>query len=195
MGVRVGSRFCVPIILAGVSAVALSAQDPGLPPEWEVQKNMSLLVEQTRRLGPLLEEAKPKAWIEKGAPDTYADQLSSTIAEQDYLLGSAEKLAADPERLSLALETYFRLQFLEVMLDSLNEGIRRYQDTALADRIRGVMTDGAVEREKLRQYVLRLASLKEEQFKVMDQEAQRCRALLLRQPPAAKDTEKKAVRK
>ena len=195
MGVCVRGRLYLLIVLAALPAAALGAQNPGLPPEWELQKNMGSLVEQIRRLGPLLQEAKPDTWIEKGAPDTYKAQLVSTLAERDYLLQSTEKLAAEPERLSLALESYFRLQFFETMLDSLNEGIRKYQNPALADQIRGVTTDGAVEREKLRQYLLQLTSLKEEQFKVMDQEAQRCRTMLLRQPPAPKSTEKKAVRK
>ena len=104
-------------------------------------------------------------------------------------------LSADPERLSLALELYFRVQSLDQMAESLNAGIRKYQSPELANLIRERLSATSAGREKIKQYIVLLAAVKEGQFKVMDEEAQRCRGMLSRQAPArdgrAQQTEKK----
>jgi len=189
-------RVCVPgLALAALWVPLLRAQDAGLPPEWEVRKNLASLVEQTNRLGPLLSAVKPETWVEKGAPEAYQAQWKSVLSQSDYLVGSAGELAADSERLTVALETLFRMQSLDSLLVSLQEGIAKYQNPALAELLRGAMSDGAAGQEWLRQYVVQLASVKEGQFKVMDAEAQRCRTMLLRQPPPQKSPDKKALPK
>lgn len=160
------------------------AQSPGLPPEWEVRDSLTSLAEQVGRLKPILQEVNPEDWSRKGAPEAYQAQWKSIAAEIEYLMRSTKELSDQPERLTLALETLLRMQALESMLASINEGIRRYQNPALADLLRGVMSDNAVHREKLRQYVVQLAEVKEHELKVMHEEAQRCRASLSRQPPA-----------
>jgi hypothetical protein len=182
----------LPVTLVTLWLPALNAQTAGLLPEWEVRGNLTSLVEQTQRLKSILQAAKPNQWSEKGAPDTYQAQWKSILAEIDYVERSAGELAAEPERLTPALETYFRMQSLDYMLGSISEGVRRYQDPALADLISGAMTASALQREKLREYVVQLAASKEQQFKVMDEEAQRCRALLSSQPPARRNPERKA---
>ena len=163
-------------------APCLRAQSEGLPPEWEVRKDLDSLVDQTRRLKPLLDAVKPAEWVQKGAPAAYEGQLKSVMAESDYLVRSAGELAKEPERLTIAIEAYFRMQSRNALLISLSEGIARYQNPALADLVRGAMAEGAAAGEKLRQYVVSLAALKEGQLRVADQEAQRCRTNLLRQP-------------
>ena len=158
------------------------AQAPGLPPEWEIHENMGSLAKQVQRFKRILEEVEPKGWIEKGAPDTYQQQWKSVGDEIGFLLQSTQELAKQPERLTLALETLFRIQSLDLMLRSMDEGVRKYQNPALADLLRATMTDVNVQQEKLRQYVVALAAVKEQEWKIMDQEAQRCRALLSRHP-------------
>jgi hypothetical protein len=180
VGVRV--RVCLAVVGAMGWTVCLRAQSEGLPPEWEVRKDLESLVEQTGRLKPLLDAVKPGEWIQKGAPAAYQGQWKSVQAESDYLVRSAGELAKSPERLTIALETYLRLQSRDALLVSLIEGIAKYQNPALADLVRGVMVDGAAAGDKLRQYVVRLAALKEGQLSVADQEAQRCRSMLLKQP-------------
>ena len=129
-------RVCVPgLALAALWVPLLRAQDAGLPPEWEVRKNLGSLVEQTNRLGPLLSAVKPETWVEKGAPEAYQTQWKSVLSQSDYLVGSAGELAADPERLTVALETLFRMQSLDSLLVSLQEGIAKYQNPALAELI------------------------------------------------------------
>jgi hypothetical protein len=183
------------VILATLWLPVLGAQTADLPPEWEIRASLTSLVEQTQRLKPMLEAAKPEQWPQEGAPSTYQAQWKSIMAEIDYIGRSAGELAGEPERLTLSLNTYFRMQSLDSMLNSLNEGIRKYQNPALADLISGAMTASAAQREKLRQYIVQLAAAKEQQFRVMDQEAQRCRAMLSRQPAAKSSPEKKAETK
>jgi hypothetical protein len=195
MSGSVGGKVRLATALVMIGAGCACGQPSGVRQEWEVRQDLADLVQQTGRLKPLLDAVKPAEWVAKGAPDSYTAQWDSIVAESDYLTRSAGELAADPERLSLALETYLRLESLDAQLDSLNEGIRKYQNPALADLVRSAMTDGAPARSKLRQYLVQLAELKEGQLRVADKEAQRCRTILLQQTPAKKDQGKKAAPK
>ncbi len=186
---------CVLLALAAPCVPRLLGQSAGLPPEWEVRKDLALVADQTSHLKPLLDAVKPSEWAQKGASEAYIQQWKSVLAESDYLVRSTQELAARPERLTLALETYLRLQSWDALLDSLNEGVRKYQNAALADLIQSARSDGAAGRDKLQQYVVQLAALKEEQLRVADQEAQRCRGILLRQGPAQRDQGRKAETK
>jgi len=82
------------------------------------------------------------------------------------------------------LEVYFRAQFLSEVIGSLDQGIRRYQNPALADLVNSELDGVATGGRKLRQYIAQLAAAQENQFKVMAAEAQRCRVSLSGQAPA-----------
>lgn len=164
-----------------VSLPAL-AQNAGLEPEWEARKMLANLSTETQRFKPILDQVNPQAWVAAGAPETYIAQLKSTKAEIGYLEVTTKALAEQPERLTLALEAFFRLQSLEAFLRSLSDGIRRYQNPAVADLLNGLMNETLASRERLRAYVVELASVKEQELSVMDREAQRCRAMISRQP-------------
>lgn len=170
-------------VLLGSPAMA-RAQEAGVAPPWEVRKNVSALAEQARRLEPVLEQLRPAEWVRQGAPEAYTAQLKSTREQLGGFLDSAAKLTREPERLTAALEVFFRLDSLGATLGSLAAGVRKYQNPALADLLESMVAEGAANRERLRQYVADLAADQEHAFKVADQEAQRCRAQLSRQPPA-----------
>lgn len=179
------------ILLLLISAAApAAAQEPGLTSEWDIRQTLEGMAEQARKVKPVLDEVAPKSWLEKGAPDGYIAQFKQVQDELGYFTDTSQALARQPERLTLALEAYFRLQSLESKLGSLAEGVRRYQNAALGDLLMGVVNENAANRAKLRQYITDLAAMKEEEFKVADREAQRCRGVLSRQPqqrpPAAK---------
>jgi hypothetical protein len=182
-------------VLAVLWLPLAGSQTTDLPPEWDVRANLASLVAQNQRLMPMLEAVKPEQWSQKGAPEAYQAQWKSIVAEIGYIGHAAGELERDPERLTLALETHFRQQSLDAMLNSLSEGISRYHNPALADLLRGAMTASAAEREKLRQYIVQLAAAQEQELKVMDQEAQRCRAMSSRQPPARVAPARKAENK
>ena len=160
------------------------AQAPtaGVLSEWDVQKLMQNLETQAKHLSPVIDQIKPETWIANGAPETYVSQWKSGQAELKYLLQASDALIKQPERLTLALETYFRMQAMESTLGSLIEGIRKYQNPALADLVQSVVNENGSNRDKLRQYIQDLAAQKEQEFQVADREAQRCRGTILKQP-------------
>ena len=119
----------------------------------------------------------PQEWVSKGAPQTYVTQWKGAEDELRYLVDSANALKKQPERLTFALDTYFRLQGLTARLDSLVDGVRKYQNPAVGDLLIGVLIDNSANRDKLRQYITDLAATKEQEFEVADKEAQRCRGI------------------
>jgi hypothetical protein len=162
-----------------------AAQEAGVPTEWDVQKLVEAIASQSGRVLPLIEQIRPKEWIARGASDTYVQQWDSAHSQAASLKLSSDNLVREPARLTAALDTYFRLQNLETVLTSLVDGVRKYQNPALADLLRSVMSESSTSRQHLRQYLTDLAAVKELEFKVMDQEAQRCRESISRQPIAA----------
>ena len=76
------------------------------------------------------------------------------------------------------------MQAMDSTLGSLVEGVRKYQNPALAELAQTFVAENSTNRDRLRQYISDLASQKEQEFKVVDREAQRCRAALLNQTPA-----------
>jgi len=174
-------------MLLPLSAVA---QQPGVLTEWDVQKVIETIASQTARLQPLIAEIRPKDWTAKGAPDAYIQQWASVRTEAQSLKRSSDNLVREPARLTAAVDTYFRLQDLEGSLGSLIEGVRKYQNPALADLLRGVLAENDSSRQKLRQYVVDLTAVKEQEFKIADKEAQRCREAATR-PGGAAQTKKK----
>lgn len=183
------STFLCATVLWAFSAGGLAAQSGGIPPEWEVRKQMTALAEHVQRVEPVLEQIHPEEWVKKGAPQAYVGQLSRTRAEIGYLVGSTKELAAHPERMTTALDTFFRMESVDAMLRSVAAGIRKYQNPAVAELLQGLIADTSADRDKLRQYLVDLAADREQQYKVMDQEAQRCRSTLSRQErPAARPT-------
>jgi hypothetical protein len=51
----------------------------------------------------------------------------------------------------------------------------------VAELVQGIMNENGGDRDRLREYVRDLATEKEQEFKIADQEAQRCRGTLMRE--------------
>jgi len=142
------------------------------------------MVSNANRLDPILAQLNPEAWKEAGAPAAYVQQLQSTRRALQYLQVSADRLSKDPNRVTYAMDTYFRLQSMEQMLGSLATGVRRYQNPAIGDLLSGIADENAANRQFLEQYLKDLAAVREAEFQIADAEAQRCRGILSKQPPA-----------
>src|SRR5579871_4103790 len=127
------SLFAAAILAATWCPDAARAQNPasGVSSEWDVRKLLDSLSTQADHLKPVVDQVHPEQWVSKGAPDAYVAQFKSAQAEIQYLLTSSNALSREPERLTLALDTYFRMQAMENTLASLSEGIRKYQNPAL----------------------------------------------------------------
>jgi hypothetical protein len=173
------------LILALMAPFGLLAQQAGVPTEWDVQKLVQAIAAQSVRLQPLIVEIHPKDWIAAGAPDAYVQQWDSARAQAETLKLSSDNLVREPARLTAAFDTYFRMQNLEISLTSLIEGVRKYQNPALADLLRSVLSENSSTGQQLRQYLVDLAAVKEQELKVLDQEAQRCRQAVSRPAGAA----------
>ncbi|MGD0299700.1 MAG: hypothetical protein ABSE86_21625 [Bryobacteraceae bacterium] len=181
-----------PFLLLTVSVVFGQSAQPssGVSSEWDIRKLLDSLDLEAQHLKPVIDQVKPEAWAAKGASTTYVAQWKSAQAELKYFLSSSEALSRQPEKLTSALDTYFRMQALESTVSSVVEGVRKYQNPALANLMQGVVGENNANRDRLRQYVQDLAAQKEQELQVADREAQRCRDTLTRQP-----TTKKAVSK
>lgn len=182
-------KFAFSILLACLSAMAFAqtaAPPAGVSSEWDVRKLLDSLDSQAEHLKPVMDQIKPETWVAKGAPEAYVAQGKSAQAELRYLLASSQALSRDPEKLTLALDTYLRMQAMESTLGSLIEGIRKYQNPALADLAQALVTENSTNRDRLSQYLRDLAAQKEQEFQVADHEAQRCRGMLLSQPAPKK---------
>lgn len=154
-------------------------------PEWEARRDIPSLPDKIRKLLPVLEQLQPQDWVAKGAPEAYVQQWKSAQDEVGYLQQTVDSLAKDPERLTLALEAYFRLQAIDTRLGNLVDAIRKYQNPALADLLQSMAAETSTVRVGLQQYITDVAAHREAEWRVMQSEAQRCRTELTA-PPARK---------
>ena len=143
------------------------------------------------RLLPVLDRLDAPAWVAKGASETYVQQLESSKQQTHALADEATAMARNPEKLSGALQLFFRMEALENMLNSLQEGARKYQAPQVAQALAALFGEGGVNREHLRGYIVNLAAEREHQFEVMDREAQGCRATLMAPAPPKTSGRKK----
>ncbi|HWB98171.1 MAG TPA: hypothetical protein VG672_15760 [Bryobacteraceae bacterium] len=170
-------------LAAGLSAQQPAAQPRNSAPLWDVRAILKEISAHAGRLVEALDKMDPKGWVSKGAPDGYVVQWNSAKVQAKALSDDAITLSRDPEKLSFALQTFFRMQALEYMLRSLEQGVRKYQSPALADLLGGLIGENGANRERLQTYITDLANDREQQFAVMDREAQRCRGFLAAQTP------------
>jgi hypothetical protein len=174
-------KYLLPFLIL---LLALPAGAQGVSAPWDISQTLTSLAEQSQRLLPILEQLTPEKWEARGAPAAYTAQWRNARSEVGYLLGAAEAMKKQPEKLTLGLETLFRLQAVEAQVNSLIDGVRRYQNPAVGDLLVSVVSANSGNRDQLRQYITDLAQTKEQEFQVVDREAQRCRGTLMRQPPA-----------
>lgn len=166
-------------------------QQQGVSTEWEIGKTLEGIASHATRLDPILDQLQPQDWVAKGAPEQYVTQWKNSRTEAKALAQAAEALKQKPDRLPDALQVLFRIQSLHTMLQSLGEGIRKYHNPAVADLLNAVVAEGGANRARLQQYIVDLATEKEQEFRVADQEAQRCRESISRQPAPARRTDRK----
>lgn len=170
-------------------AAALFAQGPsqkqvaGLETDWDIAVTIQEIGAHADRLLPMLERIDARTWVEKGASDTYLAQLQTSKVQARALGEGAKMLASSPQRLSVALELFFRIKGLETMLTSLQEGMRKYQSPQDAQELARLEAENGASRDRFQRYIVDLASAREQDLQVMDREAQRCRAIVTQATP------------
>jgi hypothetical protein len=153
---------------------------------WENSPHAAELAAQADRLRPLLAQLKPDEWVANGAPDTYVKQLRGAEQELAELSALAKLLDQQPQKLTVALETYFRLQSLEWRFESLIAVVSKYQSPGMGDQLLSVLRGNSANRDGLRVYITELAARKEQEFTIVNQDAQTCRTQLSQIPTAAR---------
>jgi len=179
-------RVIVGILLAvaacGQAAFA-QTDAAGLEPAWNIAVIVEQIGKDTARLLPVLDTVNAADWVSRGASDTYLAQLQSSKDQARAIAAEAQALSRNPEKLSAGLQLFFRFEGLESMLNSIEDAARRYQSAQVAQTLASTFAESGANRERFRSYIVNLAAEREHQFEVMDQEAQRCRGLILAPPP------------
>ena len=166
-------------VLWSVFACGASAQQP---PDPQVLAAFHGIAQHASRLLPMLEQVRAKEWVSQGAPETYALQVERARQQIQAIGTEMDLVAQHPEAMQDCMKALFRVQTFHGGLDSLLGGLRRYQNPALADLIQSVAAEDQGDIERLQSYILQLADEKEQEFQVVEHEAQRCRADLSRNP-------------
>jgi hypothetical protein len=169
-----------------------SATVPGLEAPWDLRKILTDIVNDTQQLQPLLAQMNPQQWHDqKGAASTYIIQWQTAQRQVNDVLYTARQLSQKADSLSLALDAYFRLEALDVTARSLEQGAQAYANRATADRLNVLIAHNFNNRERFRDYIRDLAASNEQNFKIADDEAQRCRGIITNVPaPASKRSKK-----
>lgn len=153
----------------------------GSTPDWDVKAMAEQIGAEIGRLRPFLERLQPERWTAAGAPQVYEKQHKDCLAMVGYAQNAAARLAAQPGRLSLAVETLVRLETLVQYASGISQAVRRYQNPAVADLMDGEISSASFGRQWLRQHVSDLAATREKELDLAEQEAQKCRTQTLYQ--------------
>jgi len=172
-------------------AATLCGQTPPQPPagletSWEIGPVIQDLGAHVGRLLPALDRVDVRAWLDRGASETYLEQLQSSREQARAVQDESGNLTHNPERLAGGMSLLFRLDGLDLMLLSLEDGMRRYQNPRDAEALASLRAQAGPSRDRLERYLVQLAAEQEQQLRVMDEEAQRCRALVTAPQTAGK---------
>jgi len=161
---------------------SLAAQQAGMQNEWDIHKTLTAIALHADRLVPFLDQIHPESWTQAGAPAAYTQQAKTCQNEIRGIAQSARELSRNPEKLTDEMKLLFRIRTFETLLASLGEGLRKYQNPPMADMLSSAVAENSPNRERLQEYVMELAIAREQEFRVADQEAQRCRESISRRP-------------
>lgn len=172
------------ILLATVLAGSALAQDTSTFPiaDDEIAMTFTKVSQRAGRIEPMLQQVKPGDWVSKGAPETYSTQWNSILTQYRAVKTDMTALAQHPGNITDTMKALFRLQAIHPLMDSLMGGTRKYQNPALADLIESVAAENTADMDKVQRYLVQIASDREQEFTIVDHEAQRCRSVLSKQP-------------
>jgi hypothetical protein len=182
---RILQQFCgIALGALAVHAQQTAAPKPaGLESAWTLRTILDELLKDNEKLEPLLAQMNPQEWVaKKGASNVYIQQWQMAHTQLNDVMAASKLLAQKTESLPLALDDYFRLEALDFTSRSLEEAVTRYGDRFTADQLNGLIARNFSRRERFRDYIRDLAATSEVNFKLADEEAQRCRGILSKEP-------------
>jgi hypothetical protein len=187
---RIAQKGCIVCLFIGCGLARPAQQTgpvipkpAGLESAWMVRTILDELMKDNEKLAPLLAQMNPQDWVSKqGASPVYVQQWQTAHTQLNDVMAASKLLAQKTESLPLALDDYFRLEALEVTSRSLEEAVSRYGDRFTADQLSGLIARNFSRRERFRDYIRDLATSSEVNFKLADEEAQRCRGIISKEP-------------
>jgi hypothetical protein len=166
------------------------APPAGLQAPWDIRQMLAALNAQNERMRPLLEQMHPQEWLDNGAPPAYVSQYQDARTRMDDVIRAVQNLSQQTESLSVALDTYFRMEALETVARSVDECIRKYGERQTADQLSALIGQNFDNRQKFREYLRDLSVQREQECKIADEEAQRCRGMISKEAPSSGNTRK-----
>ena len=165
-------------------AASLAAQSPaGAPADWDMRPRIEKLGQNVGRLKPVFEQIRPGSWTIEGGPEAYQRQQKACSDGLTYVQNSVARWSAQPDKLSLMLETLIRIESMDQQAISLSQGVRKYQNPAVADILDSMLNSLSGDLEWLRAQSLEMAQQREKELEVAQKEAQRCRTQMLQSNP------------
>jgi hypothetical protein len=175
-------------ILLVLSPIALAAQQiAGVENNYDARKLVQAAIQADQDLKPILANLNPRDWYEKkGAPSTYNLQWQTAQDELRYVEIAGNMVLQHVDSLPPLLDLYYRMEALELTARSLDQGAQQYAPRQDADKLDRWVGHGFEVRRRMREYIQDVATSLEQNFKIADEEAQRCRAAITKVPPATK---------
>ena len=173
-------KIVVVLVLLGGLCSAFGQE--GTIPRWEIVEVAENLDQSAQAVEKILTRIRPKEWIQDGAPEIYVSQHETLRADVANLALSVREMIRKPEKLSAAISTFLWLDRVGPMVDSLAAGVRKYQNTALADLLESSGAKALSGEDRFKQYMRQRAVDQETELAIADHEAQRCRSEMLKRP-------------
>lgn len=162
----------------------LNRAEAGVESPQDVQAMVAAILKEDDRLKPILDSMNPQVWYEKkGAPSTYVIQWQTGQREVQDVDSAAQLFSRKADDLTGALDLYFRMEALETTARAIDEGAQRYADPSSAARLEQFVAKNFDMRQRFRDYIRDLATSVQQNYKIADEEAQRCRAAQSNQTP------------
>ena len=157
-----------------------AAQAPaGAPADWDMRPRIEKLGQNVGKLKPLFDQIHPGSWTIEGGPEAYQKQQKACSDGLGYAQNAIARWSAQPDKLSLMLETLTRIESVNQQAISLSQGVRKYQNPAVADILDSVLNSLSGDLEWLRSQSLEMSQQREKELEVAQKEAQRCRTQIL----------------
>jgi hypothetical protein len=170
----------------------LPQAEAGLESPEAARAIVAAVLKQDEQLRPILTSLNPQEWYEKkGAPSTYVIQWQTGQRELGDLDAAARLFSQKIDDMPAALDLYFRLEAIDTTARAVNEGAQRYADRAAADQLTQFVARNFDSRQRFRDYLRELATSIEQNFKIADEEAQRCRAAQSKMPAPCPSTRRR----
>jgi len=173
----------IPLLFFFPATASAAQAPPGAAPDWDQRPRIEKLGKDIALLKPIFDQIQPESWTVEGGSEAYRKQHKACLDGLSNVQNAIVRWSVQPDRLSLMLETLVRIESLDQQTISLSQGVRRYQNPAIADLLDSILGSLSGGLEWLRAQSLEMAEQREKELDVAQKEAQRCRTQILQPRP------------